>query len=96
MPVLFCALDLYLPYCHSLKDKRQVIRSTAEKLRNQFRCSVSELDHQDVWQRSRIGVAAVGPDRGVLEQVADQVRRECERLLGGDLLDFSVQFLEHE
>lgn len=96
MPVLFCSLELYLPYCHSLKDKRQVIRSTAEKLRNQFRCSVSELDHQDLWQRSRLGIAAVGPDRSVLEQVADQLRRESEKLLGGDLLNFSVQLLEHE
>jgi hypothetical protein len=96
VPVLFCSLELYLPYCQSLKDKRQVIRSAAEKLRNQFRCSVSELDHQDLWQRSRLGLAAVGPNRSVLEQVADQMRRESERLLGADLLQFTVQFLEHE
>lgn len=95
MPVLFCSLELYLPHCHSLKEKRRVVKGTADKLRTQFRCAVSELDHQDTWQRSRLGVVLVGSDRGVLRQLGDQIERESERLLGGDLLSFASELLEH-
>ena len=96
MPVLFCSLDLHLPGCHSLKEKRRVVRGAAERLRTKFKCSVSELDHQDLWQRSRIGVAVVGSDRAFLEMVSERIRIESERLLGGDLVDFSAELLEHE
>ena len=59
MPVLFCSVELYLPHCHSLKEKRRVIQSAQEKLRKRFKCSVSELDHQDLWQRSTLSLAVV-------------------------------------
>jgi uncharacterized protein len=96
VPVLFCSLELYLPDCHSLKEKRRVVRGTAERLRTKFKCSVSELDHQDLWQRSRIGVAVAGSDRAFLEMVSEKIRLESERLLGGDLVDFFAELLEHE
>jgi uncharacterized protein YlxP (DUF503 family) len=89
-------LELYLPYCHSLKEKRRVVRSTADRLRSRFNISVSELDHQELWQRARIGAAAVGPSRAVLEQLSERFIRESENLLGGDLINYSVEIIEHE
>ncbi|UCF35694.1 MAG: DUF503 domain-containing protein [Acidobacteriota bacterium] len=94
MPILFCSLDLYLPYCHSLKEKRKVVKSTGDKLRNKFKCSVSELEHQELWQRSRLGIAAIASDRQILDQMSEKIRRESEMLLGGDLLGFSDQIIE--
>lgn len=95
MPVLFCSLDLYLPYCHSLKEKRKVVKSASEKLRTRFKCSVAELDHQDLWQRSRLGLAVVGSDRAFLERVSGKMRLESEKLLGGELMDCNFEILEH-
>lgn len=95
MPVVFCALDLYLPYCQSLKEKRRVVKSAADKLRARFNFSIAEIDYQDLWQRSRLGAVSVGANRRVLEQAAEQFIRESERLLGGDLVDHSTQFFEH-
>ena len=96
MPVLFCSVELYLPHCHSLKEKRRVIQSAQEKLRKRFKCSVSELDHQELWQRSRIGVAVIASDRSFLDRLADRIQEECEQLLGGSLLNFTTEMLEHE
>jgi len=96
VPVLFCSLQLYLPYCHSLKDKRRVIQGAAERLRNKFKCSVSELDHQELWQRSRLGIAAAGSDRQFLAQMSDRIREESESLLMGDLVEFTSEILEHQ
>ncbi|HOM99716.1 MAG TPA: DUF503 domain-containing protein [Acidobacteriota bacterium] len=96
MPVLFCSLELYLPGCHSLKEKRKVIQSAAAKLRTKFQCSVSELEHHDLWQRSRLGLAIVGNDRTHLNRMGERIREECEYLLAGDLLEYWFEILEHD
>lgn len=96
MPILYCALDLYLPYCHSLKEKRKVIKGTAEKLRARFKVAVSELDHQDLWQRGKIGIVAIGPDISVLDQLAGALESESQKLLGGDLTTFTSEIIPHD
>ncbi len=64
---------------HSLKDKRQVVRSILDRLRNQFNVSAAEVDARDHRQLVVLGVAAVGEEaRGVrscLEQVVAALRR---------------------
>ncbi len=96
MPIVFCSLELHLPECHSLKEKRSVLQKAAGRLRSRFNFSISELDHQDVWQRGRLGAVAVGPDRRTLEQVAEQFVAESERVLGGDLVRSQIEFFEHD
>ncbi len=96
MPIVFCSLELYLPYCHSLKEKRSVVRKTAGRLRSRFNFSVSELEHQDSWQRARLGAVSVGPDRRTLEKVAEQLVREGEKILGGDLVRYEIDVFEHD
>lgn len=96
MPIVFCSLDIYLPYCHSLKEKRSILRKTQDRLRSRFNFSISEIDFQDTWQRGRLGAVCVGPNRIVLEQVSEKFIRESERILGGDLLNYSIQILDHD
>ena len=94
MPIVFCSLEIYLPYSHSLKEKRNVLRKTMDRLRSRFNFSISEIGHQDVWQRARVGAVSIGPDRKVLESVSTQFIRESERILGGELVRYDVEFLE--
>jgi uncharacterized protein YlxP (DUF503 family) len=96
LPILVCSLELYLPYCHSLKEKRKVIKSTADRLRSRFGVSVAELDHQDLWQRGHLGAVAIGSSWGVLEQLSDKLVRESERLLGGDLVGCTTEIIDHK
>ena len=74
-----CALrvELHLPFCHSLKEKRAIVRPVIDGLLNRFRVSVSEVDHHDLWQRCTIGVAVVGSSAGHVEDVIDH----CERFV---------------
>jgi uncharacterized protein YlxP (DUF503 family) len=95
LPVLFCSLELYVPTSQSLKDKRRIIQSAAERLRAKFKCSVAELEHQELWQRSRLGVAVVSSDRALLDRIAERIHDESERLLPGELLEFDSEILEH-
>ena len=85
-----------MPYCHSLKEKRRVIKGTADRLRSRFKVSVAELDHQDLWQRGRLGAVAVASSHLVLEQLGAKLIRESERLLGGDLINSTIEIIDHE
>ena len=79
MSAFTCALtvELHLPACHSLKEKRAVVRPILDGLHNRFRVSASEVDHHDLWQRCTIGVAVVGASAGHVADVIDN----CERFV---------------
>ncbi len=96
MPIVYCSLEIHLPYSHSLKEKRNVLRKTMDRLRARFNFSISEIGHQDVWQRARVGAVSIGPDRKVLERVSTQFIRESERILGSDLVRYDVEILEYD
>ena len=52
-------VELHFPEAHSLKEKRMSVRSAKEQLRNRFGAAVAEVDHHEVWQRTRLTVAVV-------------------------------------
>ncbi len=71
--------ELHLPESHSLKDKRQVLRSLKDRLRARFNVSTAETDHQELWQRAALTVAVVSTERAH----AEQVLRDVDRLVAG-------------
>ena len=68
MPIGLLTLEIYIPEAHSLKDKRQVLRSLKDRLRGKFNVAVAELDGQDSWQRSVVGVVSLSNNAGHVEQ----------------------------
>lgn len=75
MVVGILRLRLMIPGAHSLKDKRQALRSIKDRLRAQHNVSVAEVDSQDLWQVAELGVGAVGVDRQTVEAVLDAAVR---------------------
>jgi uncharacterized protein YlxP (DUF503 family) len=68
-------IDLHLPACHSLKEKRAVIRPIIDGARNRMRVASAEVGDQDRWQRARLGFASVGGSPGHVGEVLDAVER---------------------
>lgn len=93
MPVGLLTLELHLPDARSLKDKRQVLRSLKDRLRSQFNVAVAELEHQDLWQRSLVGVVTLSNDAHHLEESLQAVLAESERLLGRDLVHHELEIV---
>jgi uncharacterized protein YlxP (DUF503 family) len=57
-------VDLHLPEGASLKAKRKELLRLKNALAKRFACAVAEVDHHDLWQRSRLTLAIVGREAG--------------------------------
>jgi uncharacterized protein YlxP (DUF503 family) len=93
MPIGLLTLEIYIPEAHSLKDKRQVLRSLKDRLRSRFNVAVAELDGEDSWQRSVVGVVSLSNKAGHVEQSLRTVLEESERHLGRDLIGHEIEVL---
>ena len=96
MPIAFLTLELRIEAAHSLKDRRQVVRSVKDRLRAKFNISVAELDPSDAWQRATIGVVAISPSRDYLDGLMKNVEREAIKTAnnaGADVIDSFVDFV---
>jgi uncharacterized protein YlxP (DUF503 family) len=68
-------LELRLPGCRSLKEKRRVLRPLLDHLRRKMELSVAEVGQHDAWQRSVLGLAVVAPQAGRLDELIESIRR---------------------
>ncbi|HWX55340.1 MAG TPA: DUF503 domain-containing protein [Verrucomicrobiae bacterium] len=97
MPIAYLTLELRIEAAHSLKDKRHVVRSVKDRLRNSFNVSVAELEVTDLWQRATIGVVAISDSRDYLEGLMRNVEREVVKLAnngGAEVVDSFLDYLE--
>jgi uncharacterized protein len=86
-------LELHIPDAHSLKEKRQVLRSLKDKLRRQFNVAIAELDHQDVWQRSVLGIVTLSNEDRHVRETLQKVLDEADRELGSLLIGQAVELI---
>lgn len=93
MIVGLCTLELFIPDAHSLKEKRKVVQSLITRVRGRHNVSVSEVEHQDLWQRAGIAIAAVGTSRRHLESMFDGILREIESTVPAQIVAHDVDFL---
>jgi uncharacterized protein YlxP (DUF503 family) len=82
--------SLRLPASGSLKDKRQVIRSVSQRLRNTFRVAVAEVADNEAWQIATLGVACVSNSA----QHCDEILREVVAYVESSRLDAEVMDIE--
>jgi uncharacterized protein YlxP (DUF503 family) len=68
-------VELHFPESGSLKGKRKHVKSAQARRRERFGASVAEVDHHDLWQRSRLTVACVGRGHRELQEHLDAVVR---------------------
>lgn len=84
-------IELHIPAATSLKDKRAVVRSLKERIRQRVHAAVAEVDHQDLWQRAALGVAVVSGEHRQVSEMLQSVRHLVEGTHGAELLDWQEQ-----
>ncbi len=86
-------LHIQVDHSHSLKEKRHVVKSLKDRLRERFNISVAEIDGLDSWQHSVVAAVTVSGDRRRAEQVLQAVEAHAAGLLGGMLTGGDVEWL---
>jgi uncharacterized protein YlxP (DUF503 family) len=76
-----------------LKDKRQVLRSLKDKLRREFNVAIAELDYQDTWQRSLLGVVTLANEEKHVREVLQKVLEQADRILGSMVVNQSIEIV---
>jgi len=93
MNVGILQVALLVRSAHSLKEKRRVVKSLKERLRQAFNVSIAEVGSQDVWQSADLGVAAVGTDVKFVNQVLSQVMNHIEAERDVEVVDSQMEIL---
>ncbi len=86
-------LKLYMPWVHSLKEKRMVVKSICAKVRNRYNVSIAEVEEQDTHQTAVLGFAAVVGDRAQADSILDHVINYIEDNSDGELLQVERDIL---
>ena len=97
MPVAQLTLEIRIEHAHSLKDRRQVVRSLKDQLRQGFNVSVAELDEAVIWQSATVGLVAISSSRDYLRGQMEELERAALRMireLGAEISDSWWDFVE--
>lgn len=68
-------VELHFPEAGSLKGKRKFVKSAKAQLQNRFGAAVAEVDHHDLWQRSRLTLACVAREHREVETLLEEAVR---------------------
>ena len=97
MPIAYLTLEIRIEDAHSLKDKRHVVRSLKDRLRNSFNVAVAEIDVSDLWQRATLGVVSISDSRDYLEGLMRNVENAAVKLAnnnGAEIVDSFLDYLD--
>ena len=92
MTVGLLSVELHVHGAQSLKDKRMVVRRIKDRLKK-FNVAVSEVEHQDLWQRAGLAVVTVSTDEPHADRELAAVAEEIERVEPGIITRTEVEFL---
>jgi uncharacterized protein len=88
-----CTIELFIPESQSLKDKRRVLLSLKDRLREKFNLSVAEVDGQDLWQKAVLGLACVANEGRHVNQVCDQALNLVRTVHAVEIVQSRVEIL---
>ena len=86
-------MELRIEHAHSLKEKRHVVKSLKDRLRNKFNVSVAEIDDQDLHNSAVVAVAALSSSKAFVTKVLQSVEEEAAGQVGPMLIRTEVEFL---
>jgi uncharacterized protein YlxP (DUF503 family) len=85
--------ELHIPSARSLKEKRMVVRSVRDRLRQNHSVSAAEVALHDLHQRARIGVAIVSSDAASAGSKLESISRWIEEASEARLVGWTEEIL---
>jgi uncharacterized protein YlxP (DUF503 family) len=87
-------VELRIRGMRSLKEKRRVLKRIIAEIGAPHPIAVAEVDHQDLWQRADVGVAAVSESPGQVDRVLTSITRDLEQRAEIEVLGTSRFYLD--
>jgi len=88
-----CKVRLYLPNSHSLKDKRNILRSIKARIRNNYNISISEIDNYNLWKNTTLGIACIGNDKKYLNKILNAIIQFIEKEGKSQLINYEINII---
>jgi uncharacterized protein YlxP (DUF503 family) len=82
---------LLLRQARTLKDKRQVLSSIKDRLRQRFNVSVAEVEAQDSRQLVVLGIAMVGNEAGHVRTTLQEIVEALRSHPVAEFLDYQLE-----
>ena len=91
--VLGCNLEVNISGSSSLKDKRRVIKSLKDRLKNNFNLAIAEVGALDEWQRAEIAIVTVSNDIRHANSLISKAVNFVESNVNVELIDYEIERL---
>lgn len=93
MKMGLCIIELYFPYSHSLKEKRAIVNKIKERIKTKFNVAIAEIGHQELWQRTKIGLVTIANGKDIVEKTFHSISRFIEVELGENLISMEIEVM---
>ena len=85
-------VSLIIRESRSLKDKRRVVKSIKDRVRNRLNAAIAEVDSQDLRQRADLAAVTVSTERAHAESVLGEVVKIIDRAPGAERFDTDFEY----
>lgn len=85
-------VEIYIPYSHSLKEKRKTLNRIKDRLKKKYNIAFAELEYLNKWQRSRIGLVTLNAQKRMVEKILLKIMREIEDHVEGEILSKEIYY----
>lgn len=85
-------LELFFPYARSLKDKRRILHGFKDRL-HRHNVALAEVDFQDLWQRSRLGIVTLSSHAAIVEEILGRVLADARHLEEAEIAGHEIRYV---
>ena len=86
-------IEIIIPASGSLKEKRFVLNSIRDRVKNKFNVAFAEIEYLDKWQRSRIGIVTLGNEYGFVEKSLRKVFSALDSSSDYEIIKYEFEYV---
>ncbi|KGR86458.1 DUF503 domain-containing protein [Lysinibacillus odysseyi] len=91
--IVYAEIEFIIQTAHSLKEKRAVLQRMITRTKQKFNVSIAEIDHQDVWQRTRLAVVTVSSSKEAADREMNHAVHYLQSNPEWEMLDIWREYL---
>lgn len=95
MKILVVKVQLRASWVHSLKEKRMVVKSIVQKLKNKFNVSVGEIENQDIHQSIVIGISGICSNNAIADSTFENIIKFIEFNSDAEIIDVYKEIISY-